>query len=173
MSNVYLISDLHLGHKRILSFEPNYRFGDTVEEHNHILIERIKSVVKKKRDTLIMLGDICFNIELMPMLDEIPGDKILVRGNHDSFDDGVYRKYFKKVHGILNYKGFWLTHAPIHPTELRGRKNIHGHVHSNCIRDHYHNIDKRYINVCVENCEGYPVNFQDIKDGSFKGAISR
>ena len=171
MSNVYVISDLHLGHKNILNFEPNYRFGDTVEEHDHILIERIKSVVKSRRDRLIILGDICMKEELMPMLDEIPGEKILVRGNHDQFDDEVYRKYFKKIHGILHYKGFWLTHAPIHPVELRGKKNVHGHVHSNSIRNHYHEKDERYINACVENCEGYPINFNDIRDGSFKGVI--
>ena len=173
MSNVYFISDLHLGHKNILKFEPNLRFGDSVNEHDHILITRIASVANSKRDTLFIGGDVCMDVEKMKLLDEIPAKKILIRGNHDLMDEGVYRKYFDKILGIISYKGYWITHAPIHPVELRGRKNIHGHVHRNSVRmtDTSHELDRRYINMCVENCEGYPINFNDIRDGSFKGVV--
>lgn len=173
MSNIYFISDLHLGHKKILDFEPNLRFGDTVDEHDHILIERIASVANSKRDTLYIGGDVCMDTEKLSLLDDVPAKKILIRGNHDLMDDGLYRKYFDKIMGIICYKGHWVSHAPIHPHELRGRRNIHGHVHRNSIKvsETSHELDKRYINMCVENCEGYPINFNDIRDESFKGKI--
>lgn len=40
-----------------------------------------------------------------------------------------------KVYSLVKYKGFWLSHAPIHPEELRGCKNIHGHCHDAVISD--------------------------------------
>jgi hypothetical protein len=59
--------------------------------------------------------------------------------------------------------------------ELRGRKNICGHTHGNLVMKPdlvYGELpDENYINVCVENCNGYPVNFADIRDGTFKGEI--
>lgn len=172
MSGVYVISDLHLGHKNILKFEPTLRFGDTVDEHDHILLERIRSVCPTKRYLLYILGDVCMDIERMEWLAELPCRKILVRGNHDNFKDEVYHKYFESIQGIIKYKGFWLSHAPVHPNELRGCKNIHGHVHSNSIRNNYkHELNPNYINACVENCNGYPINVQDIRDGSFEGVI--
>lgn len=175
MSNVYFISDLHLGHRNILKFEPNLRFGDTVDEHDHTLIERIRSVCNNKRDILYILGDVAFDIDKLKLLDNIPASKILVRGNHDTFQDGVYHKYFDKILGLVNYKGYWLSHAPVHPHELRGRFNIHGHVHRNSVRMRdsvgFSELDPMYVNVCVENCEGYPVNHADIRDGHFKGVI--
>ena len=173
MSNVYMISDLHLGHKKILDFESTLRFGDSSLEHDHILITRIAHVCNSKKDILWILGDVCMDMERVDMLAEIPARKILVRGNHDQFDLGVYTKYFEKIYGIVSYRGYWISHAPIHPAELRGRKNIHGHVHRNSIMKSQYTQEKddNYINVCVENCAGYPVNFQDIKNNIFKGAI--
>lgn len=186
MSNNYFIGCLHLAHKSILNFEPKLRFGDTVEEHDYILMERIRSVVKNKNDTLYILGDVSWEESQMKLLYEIPGKKILIRGNHDLFDEQVYRRHFDKIMGIICFKGHWVTHAPIHPAELRGRPNIHAHVHSNSVRvksnvasrKDYDNLstayiplDEDYINVCVENCEGYPINFNDIRDNTFEGVI--
>lgn len=173
MSNVYVISDLHLGHKNILKFEPELRFGDNSVEHDHILIERIRSQCSNKRDLLIILGDVCTDIECMEYLLEIPARKWLIRGNHDNFQMGVYNKYFEKIEGFMRYKRFWLSHCPIHPHELRGKVNIHGHVHRNSIRNGYGELDKNYINACVENCGGYPINFQALMNNTFKQIISK
>lgn len=166
MNNVYVISDLHLGHKNILNFAGEYRsWADSIEEHDHILIERIRATCRKKRDLLFILGDVCMDINKLEMLDEIQCRKILIRGNHDNFQDGVYRKYFERIEGFMRYKNLWLSHAPIHPLELRGKKNVHGHVHQNSIPDN------RYINACVENCNGWPINMRDIRNGTFEGEI--
>jgi calcineurin-like phosphoesterase family protein len=61
------------------------------------------------------------------------------------------------VQSLVKYKGFWLTHAPIHPDELRGKMNVHGHVHTKTL------ADNRYFNVSCENVGYKPVCFDDIK----------
>lgn len=174
MSRVWVISDLHLGHKNILKFAGKYRgWADDVDHHDHTLIERIRSTCNSKKDLLFILGDVAMQVEKLELLSSIPARKILVRGNHDTFQDGVYRKYFESIQGVVSYKGLWLSHAPIHPVELRGRRNVHGHVHSNSVRNQRHTdlLDSNYINACVENCNGFPINMADIRDNTFKGEI--
>lgn len=155
-SHSYFISNLHLGHKKILGFSP-CREGKTVDEHDVWVISQICGSVTK-RDHLYVLGDVAFDITKLELLNLIPCKKTLILGNHDKFQLQVYLKYFQKIHGFLSYKGFWLSHAPIHPDELRGRKNIHGHVHSQSIPD------KNYINVCVEATNGVPLSFEEIRE---------
>lgn len=71
-------------------------------------------------------------VEALERLNEVPGRKRLVRGNHDQFQLGVYAKYFEEVHGFLRYKEMWLSHCPIHPQEMyRCKANVHGHIHKN------------------------------------------
>jgi hypothetical protein len=70
---------------------------------------------------------------------------------------------YDKIYSLYKYKEFWLSHCPIHPEELRGKKNIHGHTH-------YHNIDdSRYFNVSMENIEYKPVNIDEIRKHINKG----
>jgi len=167
MSRVYFISDLHFGHKSVLKFSRDYRDGDTIEEHDWTLVARWNSVVKKK-DRVFVLGDVCWPGTSLDILGELNGTKTLIRGNHDNHKTVEYLEHFDKVMGLVKYKDLWLSHAPIHPNELRGCKNVHGHVHSNSIRHNYTGeIDPRYVNVCVENCEGYPVLIDDIRNNTY------
>lgn len=62
---------------------------------------------------------------------------------------------------MVKYKNLWLTHAPIHPDELRGKKNVHGHCHGHILND------KRYINVCVEHADR-PIPIEEIINGNFQ-----
>lgn len=165
MSRVYFISDLHLGHKNILNFSGNLRDGDCPIEHDHIIIAKWNSTVRK-RDLVYVLGDVCMYKDLS-ILDELGGRKILIRGNHDVQTTSEYLKYFEEVHGITRYKEFWLSHCPIHPAELRGKKNIHGHVHGSSIKNAYGEYDERYINVCCEAIDSFPRPFEDIRDGTY------
>lgn len=169
MSNVYFISDLHFHHPKILEFSGDYRDGDTIEEHDQALIDKWNSTINKK-DLVYVLGDVVLGKpDNLDILSELNGRKILIRGNHDDrFSTKEYLEHFEEVYGLLRYKGFWLSHCPLHPTELRGKKNIHGHVHQNSIRDYHHEIDKRYVNVCVEACNGFPVSAKSIFTGEYK-----
>lgn len=169
MSNTYIISDLHLGHRNILKFSAERReWANTVLEHDHTLITRIRSVCKNKRDTLYILGDVAFEVSSLELLNEIPARKILVRGNHDVFQDGVYRKYFDSIQGLIkkryNGQSYWFSHAPVHPHELRGAISVHGHTHSKSLtKSRYtQELDPEYFNVCVEVNGGYPINAADL-----------
>ena len=66
--------------------------------------------------------------------------------------------------GLEKYKGAWLSHAPIHPAELRGKINIHGHVHYANVLDETGKLDNRYFNVSLENTGGCPIALNVIKE---------
>lgn len=154
--SIYFISDLHLGHKNILNFSPN-RYGDTPYEHDEYQISQIYSTIGKK-DVLYILGDVAFEAKKLELLRPIRGRMILVRGNHDTYPLDLYREFFVDVLGFAKYKEFWLSHAPIHPEELRGKKNIHGHVHMMSIPD------DRYINVCADVLKDQcPISLEQIR----------
>lgn len=165
MSRVFFISDLHFHHKKILEFSGPLRDGNSVDEHNHILIVRWNSTITK-RDLVYVCGDVCMGDNL-DIVGELAGRKILVRGNHDNFKLEEYTKHFEDVQGVCKYKSFWVSHAPMHTAELRGKCNIHGHVHHNSIRNSYNEYDKRYINVCCEVNGGWPIPFEHIRDGRY------
>lgn len=142
MANVWFCSDLHFGHKNIGNFRAKYIDS---EEANRAKIKADWNKVVNKKDIVYVLGDACFTMNTVTDFETLPGKKILIHGNHDLLDTQVYLKYFDSVYGLLKYKEFWLSHAPIHPAELRGKVNLHGHVH-------YANIkDSNYFNCCCEN----------------------
>ena len=144
---VYIISDLHLGHKNMAK----YRGFNSVEEHDNHIVKCWNSVVRKK-DTVWILGDIGMEkSSSYHLLDQMLGIKKVVLGNHDKPQHiQELLKYVNLVCGMIKYKGFWLTHAPIHPAELYRGHNIHGHVHNKTIKKWYGVKDNRYINVSAE-----------------------
>lgn len=151
MSNVFLISDLHIGHESIPKFAGRMRGNiTTVDEHDQWIIQQWNSVVTK-RDLVWVLGDAVFDKKKLPLIKKLKGIKHLVLGNHDEFSLESYLPYFNKVSGFTKYKGMWLSHAPIHEQSLRGRLNIHGHVHHKTLPD------ERYLNVSVEAVNGVPM----------------
>lgn len=141
MANVWFTSDLHFGHKNIQKF----RFEVVSEEDNRKRIISDWKDCVTKRDDVYVLGDVAFTEETLEEFASLPGRKFLIRGNHDEFSSYQYLSYFQDVYGLKRYKEFWLSHAPIHPNELRYKVNIHGHVHADTIPD------GRYFNVSVEN----------------------
>jgi calcineurin-like phosphoesterase family protein len=113
--------------------------------------------VKKNHDIIYVLGDVAFNRDSLVKCARLTGDKRLITGNHDKYGVDEYSKYFRVMPGLMKYKEFWLSHAPLHAKQLRGLKNIHGHVHHNNIDD------DRYINVCVEAIGGTPITLEKIR----------
>lgn len=141
MSKVLFCSDLHFGHKNIANFRTD--MSDEYQNRRKICEDWEKRVTK--RDTVYVLGDACFTMDALIQFSKLPGKKILIRGNHDTLPALAYLHYFDEVYGLLKYKEFWLSHAPIHPNELRNKINLHGHVHYATIPD------RRYFNCCPEN----------------------
>lgn len=141
MTQVWFGSDFHFGHKNIAKFRTEVL---SEEENRNRIINDWKELVGKK-DKVFLLGDIAFTMDVVGIFKELNGEKVLVRGNHDELDTQVYLKYFSSVYGLRKYKEFWLSHPPIHPSELRNRVNLHGHVHYATVQD------SRYFNCCPEN----------------------
>lgn len=157
MANVWFMSDAHLDHKNICNFRP--QFG-SIEEHNNTIKENYHKVVTK-RDVVFMLGDMCFSKEyLADVKTWVAEKKILICGNHD-LERGITMKdvceVYDAVYSLHKYKGMWLTHAPIHTAELRGKFNVHGHMHYETIDD------SRYLNVCMEHTDFTPIDLNEVR----------
>lgn len=127
MCNVRFIGCLHLGHK----WMAQYRGFQDEYYHDEHLIDYWNRTVGKK-DLTYILGDVTMEKSNdYYQLDRLNGRKIVVLGNHDLHQH--IRKlldYVESVAGMIDYKGFCLTHAPIHPSEISFyRGNIHAHIH--------------------------------------------
>jgi len=155
MSEVFFISDLHLNHRGLKKFVP-WIANMTHEEYIETLIARWNSVVHRG-DIVWVLGDISKNSQGLVHITRLNGNKNLVLGNHDNLHSLAYLRFFNNVFGIIKKYHYWISHAPIHPIELRGYKNIHGHVHQNEL------VDQNYIYVGADKLEGYPINLEEIR----------
>lgn len=168
MMTTWVTSDLHLGHAKASEFR-------NIPNHDEFVLDRWADTIKRDRDLVYVLGDVAFSIEALWELRKMPGRKILIRGNHDTLPTQAYLAVFEQVEGLV-YKrisklppaargGVWLSHAPIHPVELRGRMNVHGHTHSANVPMEIENRvfeDTRYMNVCLEQTKYRPIDFYDL-----------
>lgn len=150
--SVYFIGDPHLDHRNIAKYRP----WVVSCEHNNTLIRDHWAKTITKRSTVYVMGDAAFSQNGLDIIGNLPGTKILIKGNHDDMVSTIAQSgVFAEIHGMLKYKSMWLTHCPIHPDEMRSRKcNVHGHVHANSIhkRTWYGKrvLDPRYVNTCVD-----------------------
>lgn len=167
MSRVFVTSDSHFFHHRILEFEKEARPFSSVEEMNEVLVDRWNSVVGK-RDLVWHLGDVCFGrLENLWILDRLNGQKKLILGNHDVHPASIYLKYFRDVKACVKYDKCILTHIPVHDSQFyRFEANVHGHLHSKRVMsDNGWGLipDPRYINVSVEQTSLAPIEWADIR----------
>lgn len=151
MSNLWFCSDLHIGHKNIGKFRSPMGKEWEDEVSNRETIAKCFYDNVHKKDIVYCLGDIAFTMEAIDFFKTLPGKKILIRGNHDECNTSAYLKAFEEVYGLLKYKEFWLSHPPIHPDELRGKVNLHGHVHYHTVVGPTNQPDPSYFNCCPEN----------------------
>lgn len=165
MSEVFLVGDLHLGHRNICKYRPEFT---STEEHDKFVTEQVLTVAHK-RNTLVLMGDCFFTEESLDSLREFRkafGRIVFIIGNHDS-DNQLRQRNIKTIfkeeliddiHSLWSYKGYWLSHAPIHHEELRGRKNIHGHCHTYVISD-----TENYKCVSLEQIEYKPISLKELR----------
>lgn len=152
VNRIFVISDTHFGHKRIIEFEAAARPFASIEEHDRELLRRWNDTVRPC-DTVWHLGDVYFGKDGHSILAGLNGIKKLVLGNHDYYPLEIYQRYFSKIFGAAVYNGCILTHVPIHPNQLehRFRLNIHGHMHSKKLDD------PRYVCVSAEQTGLAPI----------------
>lgn len=176
MSNIWFISDTHFGHKNILEYEKEARPFKTVEEMNETIIERWNNVVRDE-DTVYHLGDFCFSKGNIRLAGRLNGKKRLIMGNHDAYDSHDYLLYFDKLYGAKFWEKCLLTHVPVHPQNINGRRcvlNVHGHMHSKKVMiplikkgtfEYYSAIeDRKYFNVSCEQNNLIPIHADIIRD---------
>lgn len=154
-NTIYVISDTHFGHKRIIEpdMEGAHRQFTSIAEHDRELVARWNAVVRED-DTVWHLGDVFFGgKEAHGILGQLKGRKKLVLGNHDHYPLEIYQQYFVGIYGAAEWGGCILTHVPVHPHQLGRRfsKNIHGHLHSKRVFDISGDPDPRYVCVSAEH----------------------
>jgi len=175
MSQVLFTSDLHIGHKNIHKYRNEFK---TAEEHHEFMVSKIESLTK--RQILIVIGDFLFDCDKYDYyLERILKARCHVKvimGNHDS--KKLYTSGLDIQLPIYSYKNMWLSHAPIHPDELRNRLgNIHGHLHKehimkDGIQTLYNGLmhetvrvkDDRYFNVNIDVNDYDFVSLDTIKE---------
>ena len=156
MANILFWGDMHGGHENICKYRPEFEseehMWDTFKENHH------KRVTK--RDIVFFMGDTVFSYDrLIDLQSWTAAKKVLILGNHCTEYLSVRQLsgVFDEIHGLVKYKEFWLSHAPIHHVELRGKMNIHGHVHKGSLDDH------RYFNTCPEVNNNRPVSLMEVR----------
>ena len=148
---IYFLGCPHIGHRNIAKFRS---FITNTRENDDMFLAQYKKHITK-RDIVYFLGDAAFSFDGLRLIADLPGRKILIKGNHDDMVSTLDQsRVFEEIYGMLKYKGLWLSHAPIHPDELRGKPNVHAHVHKATImkKTWYGKKypDPRYYNASVD-----------------------
>lgn len=138
MGKTFFISDLHFGHKNILSFD-NRPFVN-VEEHDESLIEAWNKKIGIDDDVWI-LGDISWHnsTKTIEIFNKLNGIKHLCKGNHDNklLKNRQVQNLFVEICDykeiqLDNGKGVVLCHYPIpcFNNHFYGWYHLYGHVHN-------------------------------------------
>lgn len=157
---IFFIGDTHKGHVGIAKkFRPEFQ---TDEDHHRTIHENILEC-SGKRNHLWLMGDVCFKVSTFVDIAEYSerfGHVNVFLGNHDNLSLWRFCADFNNitVHGIVKRYGLWLSHCPMHPEELFGKTNVHGHCHRKTIQD------DRYINVSAEVIDYKPITLEQIRD---------
>jgi len=160
---IYIISDTHFGHKNII------RYCDrpylSAEEMDKALINNWQKTVSPS-DTVIHVGDFAFAklARRQEILAQLPGTKVLVRGNHDYGPEEMLESGFNVVVESMTIEvggvKYLISHHPIDPDMARleildsigAAFHIHGHVHNKTPLYYA----ERSINVSCENTDYTP-----------------
>lgn len=173
--NVRHIGCLHLGHLNMA----RYRGFQDEWEHDDYLIKAWNSIVTNNKDIVYIHGDVTMEkADHYYKLDQLNGIKHVVLGNHDKKQHvRELLNYVESVSGMIDFKGYCLTHAPIHPSELSFYKgNIHAHIHHRnklqevLVMDKYGDEDKtnyptlhKYYNVDAKIIDYKPKSIEELE----------
>jgi calcineurin-like phosphoesterase family protein len=136
----WVTSDLHFGHKNIMSFCPQTRarFNNDVTYMNNAMAEEWNNKVEPD-DLVYILGDVAFmsGSDAGRMIMRLNGTKILIEGNHDkkTLKDATFYNAFEEIHKYLDitYDGHKIVmfHYPIAEWDQmhKGALHFYGHLH--------------------------------------------
>ena len=169
MSNIWITSDIHFGHKSIIQYE-NRPFG-SVEEMDEIIIQNLNSYIKKN-DVVYHVGDFALgkynNIDnLCDLHDRLKGEWYCIPGDHEPrglekvFD--VTRQIYKRD---IKNKTIIMCHYPMifWPKSHFNSWMLHGHHHANS-KEWVEQFTKgKIFNVCIGAHDYFPYSFDEIKE---------
>ncbi len=145
----YLITDTHIGHTNII------RLCDRPENFEELIFSSWRARVKPE-DTVIHLGDVAWGEESLKRFADLPGRRILIKGNHDELPDAAYMEAgFMPVCSelLITFDGMRVlfTHRPKfgHTADI----NIHGHQHDL----HREDLSRLYLPLALENMGYRPI----------------
>ena len=165
---VWFWSDLHLGHENIIKYAQR-PFGG-VFHMDSSLLANAQAVVPADA-WLLFVGDLAMwkdRQTIQGWMDQCPGRKILVLGNHDV--RGRERPVRLEEWQELGFEAvadvawlpatsaapeLWVTHYPM-PAKIvpKGVLNVHGHTHDA-------HVEGPYVNACVEKLDYTPCLLRD------------
>lgn len=157
---VWMTSDLHLCHTNVIRYS-NRPFAD-VQQMNEHLIAQSRRVVQDD-EWLIIVGDLAMgdHTEAMEWIIQMPGNKVLVVGNHDLKRNGDclyiselapsgHEPLFKAVVPFLFLRDalgqdLFVSHYPATVEHCAARLvNYHGHLHREALpptgKTHFVNV---------------------------------
>lgn len=163
-SRIWLTSDTHFHHSRILVYESEARPFASIEEMDSELVRRWNERVMPE-DVVLHLGDFAFagSTFIKGILPTLNGHKFLLMGNHDRgrtsefwLDAGFERVFGRPI--VLDDR-FVMSHEPLAEVPP-GKVNIHGHVHSS---PQFSTFGPNRLCVCVERWDCHPIEWSSIK----------
>lgn len=108
---IFFTSDLHIGHKNILTY-CNRPF-ETLEAMHDYIIKQWNSQVSKD-DTVYVLGDFSLNPKWSGIIiPQLNGTKILISGNHDATYPHHWNKKYDKMLARYKVDGWSEIHTEI------------------------------------------------------------
>lgn len=165
-SRVFLVSDTHFGHHGVCKFlredGQKLRPWNHPDEMDEAMIDYWNETVSPN-DKVYHLGDYVINRRSMGTASKLNGKKCLIKGNHDIFRLSEYAEHFYDIRAYHVLNNMILSHVPLHESQLdRFGVNIHGHLHSNRVKNTFGNIDNRYQCVCVEHTNFRPILLEEV-----------
>jgi calcineurin-like phosphoesterase family protein len=155
--DIFVISDLHLGHANIIRYCARPFPHDAVDEMDQTLIKNWNYTVKPA-DRIFHLGDLCYGdyaTHPRDYLQRLNGNVTLIAGNHDERNNqAIFSRTL--VHRDIP---FLLIHNPDDAGESFSGWVIHGHHHNNNLAEYpFVNFEKQTINVSAEVVRYQPVS---------------
>ena len=163
---LYLITDTHFGHRNII------KYCNRPENFEDLIFDNLYKIITNN-DILLHLGDVAYGPEKLwiKMYMHIPGEKWLVKGNHDRKKTEwyealgftkVYDEWFRYVDN--DYGTIVFSHKP-RDLEQFTSYNIHGHCHNSEIKSfsedspfRYHAEYNKRLSIELENYKPVSLN---------------
>lgn len=166
--DTWIVSDTHFGHKNIV------KYCNRPMHHNSLMIAQWHKRVADD-DVVLHLGDLTIWYgddaeEWLEKAGSLPGQKYMLRGNHDKWKPKVLEahgwtvipEFVQELEYKQNLKRVLFSHYPDVTRIGEWDVNIHGHIHNNELDPKLAATNRRYINVSIEVMDYKPTRLKDI-----------